>query len=206
MKFQDIKKLCSNKNIRFVELSNINTDRFAAVKNLEDFFSICGDIVGYKNVYISSEEETQLLMESVYNVFPSKVAFWILEEREEELRKICKQPERENTILFSLDRQITWVQDDKLSKEDFGKLIEKIKPLERQYYEELKEAEEQKTKEIESLIEEYRQEYKDATLNKDKESIISELSGRLYSEFGIDGRSNPLYTKQMLKFKLKNLL
>lgn len=211
MKFKDITKLFEKEHKTLMEFSDINTDKYAKVKSFEDFMKICGNFVGYEVRELSSEEATDINVECIYGLFPDEVAEWLEENHDDKVRKLCKKPSCEEITLLSVERNLVWEQDNKLAKDEFVAMMEKLQPLEDEFYKELEAEEEsrraaelKRQQEIDALIEGYKKDYKAATLVKDKDAILSELSGKLQSKFGIDGRGNPNYRKPMLKVMLES--
>lgn len=203
MKFKDIEAKCKKLGYKLIEFEDIKEQNYDNVKLIDDFFDISDNIIGYTTCNYTSEEATDIFTEKIYNGLSTNFKNWLEERHDGEIRRLCKQPDCELITLLSVKNRLTWVQSDNVSDSRMERILETISKYHEDFSEELREKEERKTEEINSLIDSYKERYSKAILMKDRDSIVRELSGKLLANYGLDGRSNPNYKKELLRARLE---
>lgn len=204
MKLEEIKSKAKVKNIKLIEFEDIDCDSCAAVKYLDDFLDIAGNIIGYNVETLDAEEATEVHTDCVLQSIPNiKFREFLENVKYEEIYKLCKSPAIENIRLLSIEHNIVYKDSDAFSKERYNKIMEKINKFYNEWVEKSTKERQEREKAINDTIDDYKKKYQKVSSIKDKEALIRELSAKLFTKFGIDGRAKPEYRKEMLKLKLE---
>ena len=193
MKFSDIKSKCKQLNKKLIELThNENNINGYQIKDVYDFFTVCGDLVGYEYSKVPSDEATQSVVEKVLEDYED------LYDHYDELCEILRVPESEAVVLVDIKNNYFWMQIPSPTTKQFETAGKKIN----KWFDELYGNEEDVVTVDESAVEEimnrYKKLYKDDHYEKDRDILIDSLIYNLQTEYGIDTDTNPKYGRDKI--------
>lgn len=208
MTLQEIKDMASKYNCKLVRCTDIpTTDFVACIQNITDFFTISKDeYVLYKETEITQDDVSEKVLDYAhwYAIkFGSEFIDWVDGCHKEDIRHIISRENMCYFELYSFKYRLSWGQRFGLSGDDKFHIENYIDEYKKEYDTETREEEDDLQKSVGELLNNYRKEYFQSKTKTAKKEILSTISAKLKKDYGIDGRSNPRYSKFMLHLLLE---
>ena len=203
MTLQEIKDIASKYNCKLVRCTDIPTvDFVACIKNITDFFTISKDeYVLYKETEITQDDVSEKALDYAhwYAIkFGREFIDWVDGCHKEDIGHIISRENMCYFELYSFKYKLSWGQRFGLSEDDEQRIKNAVDEYKTEYDIETQDEKESLLKSVGELLNNYRKEYFQSKTKTARKEIVDSIMAKLKSDYNIDGRSNPLYSRAMI--------
>jgi hypothetical protein len=195
--------------VRFYRLATKPEFGVLQLDKIEDLMDLTSQIAYFESE-IDAEFATRMNIESVLETYIDKVPY--MEKREferyfcmnvtDKFEKLCAIDGHTTLDLYAIGQNISYCETKgALSKESFEKALKELDRMYDVFCETKQKEEEKKNKDVDALIDSYKEKYCNARTKKEKEDLITEIQMRLKEKFQMDGRADYKASKAYLRVR-----